>query len=134
MDKKNWAIIDDDSIFHLTTRILIESHNIHKNILVFKNGKEAIDYIKDHKGNSDSLPDIILLDLNMPVMDGWDFLEEFLPIKDDCSKEIIIYIVSSSVDQNDIERAEKISAVKKYIVKPVDRYKLGKIIEDLKAA
>jgi response regulator RpfG family c-di-GMP phosphodiesterase len=70
----------------------------------------------------------------MPVMDGWDFLEEYLPLKSELPKEITIFIVTSSVDQNDMDRAMSISAVKKYIVKPINEFKMNELVEELKAA
>jgi CheY-like chemotaxis protein len=69
-----------------------------------------------------SLPDVILLDLNMPILDGWQFLDEFvkLPIK----KEIAIFIVTSSIDPSDIEMVKKYDIVKSYIMKPITAQKL----------
>tara|TARA_R110000868_G_scaffold378658_3_gene644180 strand:+ start:39866 stop:40270 length:405 start_codon:yes stop_codon:yes gene_type:complete len=134
MEKKNWAIVDDDLIFHLTTQTFIERRKIHKRVFLFHNGKEAIDYLFEHKKVAEELPDIILLDINMPIMDGWDFLEEYLPLKSELPKEIVIYIVSSSLDRDDFERAKTISAVKNYVIKPIDQSKLDEIIDELKAA
>jgi CheY-like chemotaxis protein len=134
MERKIWAIVDDEFIFHLTTKQLIKQTNLDKSILAFKNGKEAIDHIIAHKTSIESLPDVILLDLKMPVMDGWDFLEEYLPLKSELPKEITIFIVTSSVDQNDMDRAKSISAVKKYIVKPINEFKMNELVEELKAA
>lgn len=134
MEKKNWAIVDDDMIFHLTTKMLLQKKDVHNKILFFKNGKEAIDYLFQYKDSKEDLPDIILLDLNMPVMDGWDFIEKYLPIRSDLPKEITIYIVTSSLDDNDIKRASEISAIKKYVIKPIDQYKLEEIIDELNIA
>jgi|AntRauTorckE6833_2_1112554.scaffolds.fasta_scaffold04527_5 CheY-like chemotaxis protein len=134
MEKKNWAIVDDDLIFHLTTEALIERKNADKNIFFFKNGKEAIDYLEKNIDSVKNLPDVILLDLKMPVMDGWDFIDKYLPLRSELPRDITVYIVSSSVDNKDIERAKEISAIKEYIVKPMDQYKLTQIIDELKAA
>lgn len=134
MERKIWAIVDDEFIFHLTTSHIIKKRNLDKKILVFRNGKEAIDHITDHIDSMDTLPDILLLDLKMPVMDGWDFLEEYLPIRSSLPKDIMIYIVSSSVDERDMERAKTISAVKKYFIKPIDEFKMDQLINDIKAA
>jgi len=86
-----------------------------ENILVFKNGKEAIEFFKD----SESLPDLILLDLNMPIMNGWEFLEEFNPINKELGKEPSLYVVSSSIDPVDSEKAKSIECVRDYISKPI---------------
>ena len=82
----------------------------------------AIEKLKENWNDSEILPDAILLDLNMPVMDGWQFLDEFihLPIK----KEISIFIMTSSIDPADIEMAKKYDVIKDYIMKPITANKL----------
>ena len=78
------CIIDDDKIYVNLVKKIIEIKKLSENLLVYKNGKEALDYFKDTmEGATDEekLPDIIFLDLNMPVMDGWEFLNEFIKIK-----------------------------------------------------
>jgi CheY-like chemotaxis protein len=89
----------------------------------FNNAKLAIAKLKQNCIENENLPDAILLDLNMPVMDGWQFLDEFvlLPIK----KEISIFIITSSIDPIDIEMAKKYSVVKDYIMKPITAQKLN---------
>jgi CheY-like chemotaxis protein len=134
MEKKNWAIVDDDKVFHLTTQLLIEEKELKDNVLIFHNGKEAIEYIRSNKNSSQQLPDVILLDLYMPVMDGWDFLEEYLPLRNELGKDISIYVVSSSIDQDDLKRAYAISEIKNYFIKPLRLTELDKILSDLRAA
>ena len=120
-------LIDDDEIYIFTTKKLINKVGFCEEIAVFQNGKEAIDAIKFTLRNKNELPDVILLDLNMPIMDGWQFLDEFIRIKSE--KQIKIYIVSSSVDPSDIERANTYNMVSNYIVKPISREKLHEITE-----
>lgn len=122
-------LIDDDEIYIFTTKKLIDKVGFSEKIAVFENGKEAIDAIKLTLRNNNELPDVILLDLNMPIMDGWQFLDEFIRIKSE--KKIKIYIVSSSVDPTDIERANTYNMVSNYIVKPISREKLHEITEEV---
>tara|TARA_B100000446_G_C10521086_1_gene330369 strand:+ start:1124 stop:1522 length:399 start_codon:yes stop_codon:yes gene_type:complete len=122
-------LIDDDEIYIFTTKKLINKVGFCEEIAVFQNGKEAIDAIKFTLRNKNELPDVILLDLNMPIMDGWQFLDEFIRIKSE--KQIKIYIVSSSVDPSDIERANTYNMVSNYIVKPISREKLHEITEEV---
>jgi CheY-like chemotaxis protein len=85
----------------------------------FFNGLEAIDELKD-KVETDNIPDLILLDINMPVYDGWQFLEEFKKIKQKLTKEITVYMVSSSNDATDISKSKEYKdEVKKYYYKPM---------------
>ena len=122
-------LIDDDEIYIFTTKKLINKIDFCEEVAVFQNGKEAIDAIKFTLRNKNELPDVILLDLNMPIMDGWQFLDEFIRIKSE--KLIKIYIVSSSVDPSDIERANTYNMVSNYIVKPISREKLHEITEEV---
>lgn len=121
-------LIDDDEIFQFATKRYIEIKKLSKRIEVFANGKRALDHILAQKKGEDSLlPEIILLDLNMPVMDGWDFLMEMEKLDVSIKENTIIYILSSSIDDKDIARAHAISLVKDYVIKPVDEEKLSKI-------
>ncbi|MFI2743145.1 response regulator [Zhouia sp. PK063] len=114
------AIIDDNEVFRKLTKLSIQRLTLNvSEILLFENGKEAIDFIKESLSVKENIPKIILLDLNMPVMDGWKFLEEMLPINKDYDLKTIIYIVTSSAEDDDIERAKHISDVKGYLIKPI---------------
>ena len=110
------CIIDDDPIFRFGTKKLMESVQPSLSFMVYKNGKEALDDLILKIKSSESIPDVILLDLNMPIMDGWQFLDECL--KNKLLEKIPIYIVSSSVDSRDIEKAKKYKIVNNYIIKP----------------
>ena len=83
------------------------------------NGKEALNTLKSTIGEIDLLPDIILLDINMPVMDGWEFMEEIKMIKSKISKKIIIYIVSSSIAIEDKNKSKTFADIIGYIPKPI---------------
>jgi CheY-like chemotaxis protein len=77
----------------------------------------------------DKLPEIIFLDLNMPVMDGWEFLGEFVKIKNNFDKKISLYVVSSSIDPRDLERAKSFNLVTDYLIKPIELKKFEKIFD-----
>jgi CheY-like chemotaxis protein len=127
------CIIDDDNIYQYTTTRTIQTHKLAKKILVFSDGEEALHFLIDNISNSENLPDIIFLDINMPIMDGWQFLEEYVMIKPKIGKKITIYMISSSVDPVDVERAKKISEISDYIVKPIDPEMLIEIIDGLES-
>lgn len=90
--------------------------------MIFKNGREALDYFKILLANIDSplFPEIILLDLNMPIMNGWEFLKEFTQISPPSGLKTTLYVVSSSIDPYEIERAKAHFLVKDYLIKPVN--------------
>lgn len=115
------CIIDDDSIYINLIKKIIETKKLCNNFLIFNDGKEGIEYFEALLQNLDekNIPEVILLDINMPVMDGWEFIERFTKIKNRFNKQITLYLVSSSIDVRDINKAKSISTVKNYLVKPV---------------
>lgn len=126
------CIIDDDKIYVNLVKKIIEIKKLSENLLIYKNGKEALDYFKaimENATDEDKLPDIIFLDLNMPVMDGWEFLNEFMKIKNNLNKKITLYVVSSSIDPRDLERARSFNLVTDYLIKPIELKKFEKIFE-----
>lgn len=122
------CIVDDDSVFQMLTKMIIEKTQLVQKIKVFGNGKEAIAFLNSVKDQPELLPELILLDLNMPILDGWGFLEEYLLLKPGIGKKILIYVVTSSIDPKDIQRAQAISEVTDYLVKPVTQDKFVNLL------
>ena len=112
-------IIDDDPIHQRIAQIMISKHRLFDEFLSYTEAGVALEFLTENCKEIERLPDVILLDLNMPVMDGWDFLENFDKIKSTILKEIRIYIVSSSVDEKDISRSQSYSSVEGFISKPL---------------
>ncbi|APQ17589.1 response regulator [Maribacter hydrothermalis] len=125
------CIVDDDSIYRFTMVKTLESTKFPMDIMVFSDGEEAINFMLDNIDENSKYPDVIFLDIDMPIMDGFQFMEEYIKIKPRVGKKITIYMVSSSLDPVDIERANNISAISDYIVKPIGVGRLKKIIEEL---
>lgn len=128
---KTLTLVDDDDIFVFLTTKIIEQTNLVDLIKVFGNGLDAINFLKENKNNVDALPDIILLDLSMPIMNGWQFLEKYNKLNPTIGKKITIYICSSSISPDDITRAKTISEVSDYIIKPITKDKLIDLIKKL---
>ena len=130
--KHNVCLIDDDNIYQFTARKLVESTGLAKNIQSFYNGSDAINYFKDQSNNNpETLPDVIFLDINMPIMNGWEFLEEYNKLSNKFSKPIVVYVVSSSIDSNDMQKSKEYKAVSDYLVKPINRIQYKELIEGL---
>ena len=125
------CFIDDDEIYQYTITRSVNLHQLAKKILVFSDGEEALCFLIDNVANNENLPDVIFLDINMPIMDGWQFLEEYVKLKPRIGKVITIYMVTSSVDPIDYEYAKKISEISDYIIKPIRPDMLKSIIENL---
>ncbi|KYG71949.1 response regulator [Roseivirga echinicomitans] len=122
------CIIDDDPIFVFGAKRMMELADFCNGFMVFQDGRKALDGLSAIVASGNNLPELILLDLNMPVMDGWQFLDEFTKIKTD--KKITLYIVSSSIDSEDFNKAETYKVVSNYIVKPITMDALKGILED----
>ena len=123
MNGNTVCIIDDDTIYTSIISKLIQNYSSVKETLVLGNGEEAINYLK-----TNDAPDIILLDLEMPVMDGWEFLEHYMVLKSQLPKECKLYVCSSSVNPVDINRAKTYDCVVDYISKPIPNEWLKKIV------
>ncbi len=115
------CIIDDDNIYINLVSKIIKLKRLSDTVLVFNNGKEALDFFQKsaHNEEETKVPQVIFLDLNMPIMDGWEFLQEFSKIKNQLNSKIDLYVVSSSIDSRDIERAKSIDIVSDYLTKPI---------------
>jgi CheY-like chemotaxis protein len=112
-------IIDDDPIHQRIAQIMIAKHCIYDEYVSYTEAEKALEFLNQNAGNKELLPDVILLDLNMPVVDGWDFLQAFEKIVKDFKKEVRIYIVTSSVDDKDKQKSQDFTTVKGFISKPL---------------
>lgn len=120
------CVIDDDKIYTLLLSQQMKVINFCETLLTFHTGLEAWNYLKPIMASPELLPKVILLDLNMPVMDGWQFLDEFVQIKP--AKKITIYIVSSSIDVADHIKAATYKEVSDFLIKPVTTANLAEIL------
>lgn len=122
------AVVDDDSVYQFTVSHTLKATKIAHQILQFPNGQEALDFLNHHAGDPTKLPDIIFLDINMPVKDGWMFLDEFQKSKEEFTKKMCIYMVSSSIDPRDLNRARNNPEVSEYVEKPVSMSKFSELL------
>jgi CheY-like chemotaxis protein len=130
--KHTICLIDDDNIYQFTARTILESTGLTKEIRSFYNGSEAIKFFSNKENQqSDTLPDVIFLDINMPIMNGWEFLDEYHKLQSELPKHITLYVVSSSIDDHDMQRSKSYTEVSDFIVKPVSRIKYKELIESL---
>ncbi len=113
------CIIDDDPIFVYGTKKVMKEVNFCEDVMVFHNGQDAINGLRELAEENKELPSLIFLDLNMPIMDGWDFLDDFITIPNNNREKVHVYVISSSIDANDFIRARNYEVVNNYILKPI---------------
>ena len=122
------CVVDDDDVYRFTIEKYIQMLSSTTRVISFADGEEALDYFKENLDTEENLPEIVLLDVNMPIMDGWDFLNEYERIKSRLNKEIRVYLVSSSTDERDQNCSRNYPSVRDYLVKPIDEKYLKRLI------
>ena len=126
------AIIDDDEVFLLLMTKMIEHKKAADNILQFSNAVAAITYFINNATDTFQLPSVILLDLHMPEMNGWQFLQQLNRIKFNADYDPAAFIISG--ENIDFEKMRDYPLIKGYIAKPVIPDKLIEAIESVKIA
>lgn len=121
-------IIDDNVIDLYITKRLIIKNNFGKNVLDYTVATEALKYLQDNQDNISILPMIIFIDIYMPVMSGFEFLEAYDQLPVSLKKYCKIYIISSTIDENDIERSRLDKNLTAFQVKPITKEFLDSIV------
>ena len=106
-------LVDDDDATNYIHQHVIREINFAKHIIVAKNGREALTYLT--RKNDYIKPDIIFLDINMPVMDGWEFLEEYKELEEELKSEMMVVMLSTSLNPADKLNSESSVNIKRFI-------------------
>lgn len=125
--KKNILLIDDDQVFNFLSTKVLQRLGITDGIHAVTNAKDALKLISGRVSDFSTFPDIIFLDINMPMMDGFGFIEAFRQISIPNRDNIVIAIVTSSADTNDIRRAKELG-VTHYLTKPISENSLRPVL------
>jgi CheY-like chemotaxis protein len=128
---KNVSIVDDDELFQFVMRQHLERLGMVENIHKFSDGEQALNYIKSNLQHPELLPELILLDVNMPYMDGWQFLREYVKLELPEGISIKIYVLSSSTHESDLQKAKEFPSLAGYLVKPIGKTLIQQILTDL---
>ncbi len=121
-------LVEDDPITVLVCERIIKMTFFSEEVTAVNNGQEALDFIKAQlQSFPENLPEVIFLDINMPLMNGWEFLDEFAPLYSLFKKLPLIYILSSTVDPEDQQKGASYHFVQRFISKPLTKNDLEEI-------
>lgn len=127
MDSKIIYLVDDDYIFRTVASVLLKRELGPVEIYEFENGLKLFNKLETLNHSQERRPNIILLDINMPVMNGWEFLEELKNSPTDLRKGIQIHILTSSIAPEDINLSRTYEFIHGYITKPLTKEDIEKV-------
>lgn len=129
-DQIKVMLVDDNEIDLFLNAKFMQVSGVTEDVISFSKPREGLDYLEENAANDENLPSIILLDIVMPELTGFQFLERFEEMSESLQKNIAIIMLSSTVDPIDLERAEKNRFVTGILKKPLNPDVLKSIIKD----
>ncbi len=122
-------VIDDDEPTNFLNQMIIEESGCAENIKAVQSGQEALDYLTREKDNWSKGPDLIFLDINMPAMNGWEFLEQYKQLDKERQARVMVVMLTTSLFPEDEVRAREIPEVSGFENKPLTPEKLDRILK-----
>jgi len=127
-------LLDDDEVNNFICSSIIQKSIPESRVISFLNGKQGLDYLESLLGKNDyNLPDLIFVDINMPVMNGWEFLDRYKKIANRFNKKIVLMMLTASMSDKDVKKAKTYEIVDDYLTKPLRQDELTKVREDILA-
>jgi CheY-like chemotaxis protein len=128
-DMKELVVIDDDPINNFICKKMIEEISCDFKIRSFESAEEGLAYLSSLDESSNEYPTHIMLDLNMPQYNGWQFLSDYQKLNLHQTHQASLYVVSSTILRDEIEKVKQLSFVTDFISKPLTVYKLKQLVE-----
>jgi CheY-like chemotaxis protein len=130
MSVKSIILVDDDESTNFINSIFIKKLEVGATIYKTINGAEALKVLNNAAASEDFFPCLIILDINMPIMNGWAFLEHYKELPESLKKECVVVMTTISEDEKDLIRATKNEDVKEYYQKPMSDEKFSQLISE----
>ncbi len=124
---ERFIVVDDDRSNNLICEYTLRRFSASTDIKTFLDPEVALEHISNYSTLQVNTPTVLFLDINMPVLDGWEFLEIFENFTDNIKQQFTIYILSSSIDLRDLERADKNPLVTGFLSKPLCKKSINSI-------
>jgi CheY-like chemotaxis protein len=123
-------LIDDDPDDNYLHHLIIEESGLFDTVRIVENGQKGLDYLTQTDHPDYARPDVILLDINMPGMNGFEFLERYGQLDQSLRSRLVLLMLTTSINSADTKRATQINDVKGYLPKPLTKAMLEKIMND----
>lgn len=131
MNQKKVLLIDDSEIDNFINKTVLSKSDLISEIFVKSSGSEALEFLENLKDIPDSFPDYIFLDIRMPIMDGFQFMEEYSRLPKEVKNRCKVYILSSSIDPIDLEKAKNYEDVERHLTKPLAHHSINVLINNI---
>ncbi len=121
-------LVDDDPATNFVHRFVIKKTKLTEKVTVVENGKEALEYLQSN--DDEPKPNIIFLDINMPIMNGWQFLEEYERLNANTQGDIVLIMLTTSLNPDDLSKANTFTTINGYRNKPLTTKMIEEIVEE----
>ncbi|TDW95936.1 response regulator [Dinghuibacter silviterrae] len=125
---KKVLVVDDNEIDLYIAEVVMKNYGFAEDVVCVSSAREALEYLRPLQDNPEELPHYIFLDINMPEMSGFDFLDEYQHLPENIRKRCIVMMLTTSMDREDRIRAESNQFVQKFLNKPLDKEKLSQCV------